>query len=370
MQVSPRHSPLRPISSAPVLWASAWGIAWCSLGTVPAALAADPASAVELETVTVHAAPERADGPVDGYRASRSATVTRTDTPIADIPRAISVIPAQVLEDLGQDRIDRALEFAGGSAIGNQFGGISLSSYNVRGFNTSAMYRNGFATSRGYNTPPDAATLERVEVLKGPDSGLFGKGEPGGLVNLVTKRPQAEAFARLRASAGRWDRYRVAADINTPMNPDASMLGRVNLAFEDKDSFRDYHFNQRLVFAPSVSWQLGADTQLTLDGEYLRNRSMFDMGVVAVNGAVDAVPISHFYGDPTDKGVYNRTGLLQAGLEHALNAQWKLRLATQYLRGHTLDTNGCRARYCAAQLRAARLVMAQQHLATRCARPL
>jgi len=331
MRLSPLYSyAVLPPSSTRVC---ALTLSLISLGMAsihPAARAADP---VELEAIAVHAETERADGPVEGYRATRSATATRTDTPIKEIPRAISVIPTEVLEDLGEERIDRALDFAGGVMRSGDFGGINRS-YNIRGFGSGGMLRNGFANNRGYNTPADAATVERIEVLKGPDSGLFGKGEPGGLINIVTKRPQAEAFTRFRFSAGRWDRYRGSADINTPLSKDGSMLARFNVAYEDNDSFRDYHFNQRLVLAPSFSWQISPDTKLTLDGEFLRNKSMFDFGILAYKGNLDVIPITNFYGDPTDKGVHNKTGTLQAGLEHALNADWKLRLAVQYYRGH------------------------------------
>jgi len=309
-------------------------IALCSLGMAsihPAARAADPA---ELEAIAVYATTERADGPVQGYRATRSATATRTDTPIQDIPRAISVIPAEVLEDLGEDRIDRALDFAAGVTRGNNFGGMSLSGYNVRGFTTSAMYRNGFANNRGTNTAPDAATVERIEVLKGPDSGLFGKGEPGGLINIVTKRPQQQAFTRFKFTAGRWDQYRASADVNTPLNQDGSLLARVNVALEDNDSFRDYVFNRRQVLASALRWQISADTQLTLDAEFIRNKNIFDRGVMPIHDDLYAAPISNYYGNPADRGVSNKTGLIQIHLEHALHNDWKLRLATQYYRGH------------------------------------
>jgi len=313
---------------------SARTIALFSLGMANMHIAALAAGPVELEAIAVQVAPERADGPVEGYRATRLATATRTDTPIQEIPRAISVIPAEVLEDLAEDRIDRALDFAAGVTRGNHFGGISLSGYNVRGFTTSAMFRNGFANNRGTNTAPDAATVERIEVLKGPDSGLFGKGEPGGLVNIVTKRPQPQAFTRFKMQIGRWDRYRGSADINTPLGEDGHVLARVNVALEDNDSFRDHDFNQRQVFATALSWQISASTRLTLDAEFLRNRNLFDRGVIAVDGDLDAVPISNFYSDPADPGVRNKTGLVQIGLEHAFNDDWKLRAATQYYRGH------------------------------------
>ncbi|MDX5374021.1 MAG: TonB-dependent receptor plug domain-containing protein, partial [Pseudomonadaceae bacterium] len=92
---------------------------------------------------------ESATGPVEGYRATRSATATRTDTDIRDTPQSIEVIPRQVLEDLGSTRIDRALDFAGGVSRQNNFGGLTFYNYSVRGFTTGELYRNGFAINRG-----------------------------------------------------------------------------------------------------------------------------------------------------------------------------------------------------------------------------
>ncbi|PXB85729.1 TonB-dependent siderophore receptor, partial [Pseudomonas aeruginosa] len=130
----------------------------------------------------------------------RTASATRTDTRIEDIPQAISVVPRQVLDDLDSARIERALDFAGGVSRQNNFGGLTMFEYNVRGFTTSEFYRDGFSANRGYMNAPDSATIERVEILKGPASSLYGRGDPGGTVNLVTKKPQAERFARLHAS--------------------------------------------------------------------------------------------------------------------------------------------------------------------------
>jgi len=130
-----------------------------------------------LAPVEVSATRETADGPVIGYRATRSATATRTDTPIEDVPRSISVISAEVMEDIGEERIDRALDFAGGVTRGNNFGGIDMTTTNVRGFDTGSQYRNGMASAgnnRGFRSAPDSANIERVEVLKGPASGLLG----------------------------------------------------------------------------------------------------------------------------------------------------------------------------------------------------
>ncbi|WP_043178673.1 TonB-dependent siderophore receptor, partial [Pseudomonas aeruginosa] len=151
----------------------------------------------------------------------------------------------QVLDDLDSARIERALDFAGGVSRQNNFGGLTMFEYNVRGFTTSEFYRDGFSANRGYMNAPDSATIERVEILKGPASSLYGRGDPGGTVNLVTKKPQAERFARLHASAGSWDRYRSTLDLNTPLDEEGDLLYRMNLAVEDSKGFRDYADGQR-----------------------------------------------------------------------------------------------------------------------------
>ena len=98
---------------------------------------------------------------MQGYRANRTASATRTDTRIEDIPQAISVVPRQVLDDLDSARIERALDFAGGVSRQNNFGGLTMFEYNVRGFTTSEFYRDGFSANRGYmnarTAPPSSA---------------------------------------------------------------------------------------------------------------------------------------------------------------------------------------------------------------------
>ncbi|WP_280290900.1 TonB-dependent siderophore receptor [Pseudomonas sp. BN417] len=277
---------------------------------------------------------ENADGPVQGYRANRSASATRTDTDIRDIPQAISVVPAQVLDDLDATRLDRALDFAGGVSRQNNFGGLTFLSYSIRGFTTGELYKNGFAINRGSYSSPDASGIERIEVLKGPAASLYGRGDPGGTVNIVSKKPQPDSFSRLKASAGSWDRYRTSLDLNSPLDDEGRLLSRINLAAEDNGSFRDHAGNQRLVVSPSLTWQLDADTRLLLETEFVRNDSVFDRGIPAVDNQLGSVKRSTFLGEPNDGDIRNRNQLLQTSLEHHLNDVWKLRLANHYAQGH------------------------------------
>ena len=294
----------------------------------------DPAFAeentVELETISVTTdAYESATSPVAGYRATRSASATKTDTALRDIPQSISVIPATVLKDLGSTNVERALEFAGGVSKQNNFGGLTLYEYSVRGFTTSEFYQDGFSANRGYPSTPDAANIERIEVLKGPAASLYGRGDPGGTVNIVTKKPQPEAFTTLQTSAGSWDRYRTALDVNTPLDSDGNVLSRVNLAVEDNHSFRDHVQSKRVFVAPSFSWQLDPDTSLLVESEFVRHSSTFDRGIVDAPG----VSRSTFLGEPNDGDIDNHNNRIQVTLEHHLHDAWKLRLASHYKQG-------------------------------------
>jgi iron complex outermembrane receptor protein len=211
----------------------------------------------------------------------------------------------------------------------NNFGGLTLYEYSVRGFTTSEFYQDGFSANRGYPSAPDTANIERIEVLKGPAASLYGRGDPGGTVNIVTKKPQPEAFTTLQTSAGSWDRYRTALDVNTPLDSQANVLSRVNLAVEDNHSFRDHVGSKRVFVAPSFSWQLDPDTTLLVESEFVRHSSTFDRGIVDAPG----VSRRTFLGEPNDGDIDNHNNRLQATLEHHLNDAWKLRLASHYKQG-------------------------------------
>ncbi|MEE4955195.1 TonB-dependent siderophore receptor [Pseudomonas alliivorans] len=289
---------------------------------------------LELESVNVTSDYqfETATSPVQGYRATRSATATKTDTAIKDIAQSISVVPASVLKDLGSNSVDRALDFAGGVSKQNNFGGLTLYEYSIRGFTTSEFYKDGFSANRGYPATPDAANIERIEVLKGPAASLYGRGDPGGTVNIVTKKPQREAFTTLQTSAGSWDRYRTALDVNTPLDEEGNLLSRVNLAVEDNNSFRDHVESKRVFVAPSFSWQLNPDTHLLVETEFVRHTSTFDRGVVAPNNKWSGVSRSTFLGEPDDD-IDNDNNMVQFALDHQLNDIWSLRLASHYKQG-------------------------------------
>jgi len=318
--------------------------------TCPAVVLANdepPAEPLALEEMQVTASAERADGPVQGYRATRSASATRTDTAIHETPQSISVVPAQVVEDIGATRLEDALDYAGGVERGNNFGGQGLTEFLVRGFSTQEFYRNGFAVNRGYPNMPDASTLERIEVLRGPASMLYGRGDPGGTFNIVSKQPQAERRTVLGSQVNTDGLRRGTLDTTGALDESAAFTYRLNLVAEGSDSFRDHVESERYNIAPVLRWQFSDDTALILEGDYLHNRHPMDRGLTRYPNQAGDLSRDRFLGEESAGKLTNQNATTQLRLEHQLDSQWMLRGGIQYLDGSldggAVENNGLAA---------------------------
>lgn len=228
---------------------------------------------IELQalSITSTADGERADGPVDGYKATRSASATRTDTALHETPQSVSVVPKDVLVDTGATRLQDGLDYAGGVGRANNFGGQGLTTFTVRGFTTGEFYRNGFPINRGYPNAPDANTVERLEVIRGPASSLYGRGDPGGTFNVVSKQPLPESKVTLGSQFDDQGMHRATLDATGPLSQDGSLAYRLNVLGEGGDSFRDDVESERYDVAPVISWQVNDATKITFEGDFMRN---------------------------------------------------------------------------------------------------
>ncbi|WAL59540.1 TonB-dependent siderophore receptor [Thermocoleostomius sinensis] len=224
----------------------------------------------------------------EGYNPSRATTATRTDTPLRDIPASITVIPRQVIEDQGAVRLDEILRNASGVTFSSSFGNRGQD-FRIRGFGAT-QFRNGLREDAGgggsfvNRTAQETANIERVEVLRGPASVLFGQGEPGGVINLVSKSPLTVPYYDIEFTAGNFNFYRPTLDFSGPLTDDGALAYRLNLVYEDTDSFRDFADSRRYFIAPTLAWRMGADTTLTLEASYLQDRRTFDRGLIVLNG--------------------------------------------------------------------------------------
>jgi iron complex outermembrane receptor protein len=256
----------------------------------------------------------------------------RGDFALRETPQAITQIDAEIIDQNAILRLADVLDLSASVARQNNFGGL-WDSYAVRGFagdeNLPSGYLvNGFNGGRGFGGTRDAAGIERVEVLKGPNAALFGRGEPGGTVNIVTKVADFETRGRITALAGSFDRRRADSDVNIAIGDVAAI--RLIGYYENAGSFRDTVRSERLGFLPSVLFRLGERTTLTYDLELSRQEADFDRGVPAIGGVLGLVPRSRFLGEPGDGPVDADATGHQVQLRHEFSDDWSVMLGGQY----------------------------------------
>ena len=269
----------------------------------------------------------------DGYFVPNATSATRTDTPIRDIPASIQVIPRQVLEDQQVIRLEEALRNVSGVTFGeaNEGQGVDVS---IRGFNNAPILRDGFRQYGvfGTQTIPEVANLERIEVLKGPASILFGEIQPGGVINTVTKKPLSNPFYQAEFQIGNRNLFQPRLDFSGPLTSDSKLLYRLNALYEQNDSFRDFDQNfHRILVAPVVTWKISDRTDLSVLLEYVNNEQPADIGRVAIGDQVLYTPRSRITNEPDDS---SQTETYNVGydLEHRFSSNWTVRSAFRYLK--------------------------------------
>ncbi|MBW8354470.1 TonB-dependent siderophore receptor [Pseudomonas protegens] len=290
---------------------------------------------------------ERADGPVQGYRATRSASATRTDTSIHETPQSISVVAKDAVEDLGATRLQDALDYAGGVGRANNFGGQGLTTFTVRGFTTGEFYRNGFPINRGYPNMPDANTIERLEVLRGPATMLYGRGDPGGTFNVVSKQPLPERTVTLGSQLNDQGMRRGTLDASGPLDEDGRLAYRLNVVGEGGDTFRDHVDTERYGVTPVLSWQVSDATRLIFEGDFMRNNAPLDRGVTRYAKQIGSASRDSFFGEKDVGKLHNDNNMAQLRFEHLLNDDWTLGGGVQWLdgslKGNAVEANGIAA---------------------------
>ncbi|WP_292840630.1 TonB-dependent siderophore receptor [Nostoc sp. NMS8] len=271
-------------------------------------------------------------GEQDGYRVPNASAATRTDTPLRDIPQSIQVIPQEVLQDQQVTSTAEALKNITGLTISGAGGantGTSDVQFKTRGFDGNAI-RNGLPTGFAANSI-EVSNIERIELLKGPASVLFGQGSPGGTLNVITKQPLRDPFYAIEATVGSDDLYRAALDLSGPLNNSKTVLYRLNTSYLDRDATTDF-FNNRVFFiAPVLRWDISEKTNLTLEADYTDQKTENPVRGLPAEGTVLAnpngkIPLNRYIGEP-DSNQETKTGRVGYKLEHQLSDNWSFRNA-------------------------------------------
>lgn len=221
---------------------------------------AETKSAVTLDEVVVR-----------GQHNHEAGTALKLDAPPLETPQAVSTVSRETMDQQGVRRIAEALRNVAGVTSNSVYG--FFDGFNIRGFNASAdaTYLDGLLWSNA-QASTELSGLDRLEVVKGPASGLYGQGPLSGMVNLVSKRPQEQRFVDIALGAGSYDFREVRIDANSPLDGDGRVLARLNAVYRDQDFFVDFSGARRTYLAPSLTWKIAERTSLTFLGTWQRDR--------------------------------------------------------------------------------------------------
>jgi iron complex outermembrane recepter protein len=293
------------------------------LNLTPGAVAETPEGNDDEEEVVV-----QGDRRPSAYQTPRTTTGTRTDTPLIDVPQAIQVVPQQVIEDRGIRTIGETLRNVSGVSSGRVSPDAQAFSPVIRGFQSENVLRNGLRDS-SLRFSNEIANIERVEVLKGPASVLFGQGDLGGTINVVTKRPLDRPFYLIGYQVGSFDRHRPFIDFSTPFDQNGAGF-RFNAAYERSNSFKPFERSDSIFIAPVVEFVDGKTTRLTAGIEYLKTTSSGTAPELPASGTVipnrnGRVKLDANLGEPSLVRAESNSIRLGYTLEHQFSPSWSIR---------------------------------------------
>jgi iron complex outermembrane receptor protein len=312
------HDITRPLGRHTIIWSALALAGWISTAAI---------AQVNLAPIEIKGYSE------SGYAARQASTGTKTEVPLHETPVAVQVVPRDVMDDQQVISVKEATKNVSGVLPSTyQF----YEAYTIRGFDTGTdVYRNGLRQPSF--SDQQTANVEQVEILKGPAAILYGRIQPGGMVNVVTKRPLEHAYYSFQQQVGSYDLLRTTVDATGPVTTDGSLLYRVNFARQTNDSFVDFVSNESTFLAPSLTWRPSSRFELNLDLEYQRRNYVHfgtnGGGVPAIGDRPADIPRSRYIGDPSIAVNHpNQQDRDYIGFDwsYALNDKWKLKHRVGY----------------------------------------
>jgi iron complex outermembrane receptor protein len=294
-----------------------------------------------LPEVKVRAtAPESPVGPDEGYEVKRSASSTKTDTPLIETPQSVTVVTRERIEDQGATNLQDALNYAAGVRSDAYGLDSRTDSMRIRGaYPTEYLdglrrQLGGFYTS---NTRVDPYTLERIEVLRGPSSMLYGQGTTGGVINMVSKRPLAETQREIGVQLGSYNRKQLQTDLTGPLTADGEWLYRLAALARESDTQVDFVPDDRQLLAPTLTWRPSGRTTLTLHALWQKDESGSTLQFFPWEGTVlpnpnGQIPTNRFIGQPGQDRYDSQRAEAGWIFEHLIDERWTVRQSARATR--------------------------------------
>ena len=299
--------------------AIAVAVAAASIQTAQADDAASSAP-TPLPKVTVTAEHES-----EGYLAERSRTATKTDTPLLDVPQAVSVVTKDLIHDQSMQSVADLARYVPGAGAAQGEG--NRDTIILRGnSSTSDFFLDGVRDDVEYYR--DFYNIDRVEILKGPNAMIFGRGGAGGIVNRVTRQANWEPVREVSLQGGSWDNRRATVDFGDAVNDRVAL--RITGLYEDSDSYRDGFSFERIGVNPTAAFAIGEATVVRLSYEFYDYDRTADRGLPSELGRPYKTAPSTFFGDPERSDTYATVNQGALVIDHAFNDNVQLRNRTQY----------------------------------------
>ncbi|MCQ9636324.1 TonB-dependent receptor [Chryseobacterium sp. WG23] len=300
-----------------------------------ALLAVSMLSAQEKDTVKIAEIQAVSLQGTHNYRTKKSESVARLPLENLENPTVYNLVPKEIISEMSAVDFNTAMASAPGVVVNNSVNDSGNDIF-LRGFSSSANFRNGLIQNPRVQS--EIANIERIEVIKGPSGTLFGGtlANYGGVVNVVTKKPQENFGGIINYTTGSWGMNRITADINTPLNKEKTALARFNVAAYSQDSFQDAGYNKGLFFSGSILYKVSDKTTVTLDTEFHSPEKTLNAYVrqsekLTFHSMKDLAAIHGRSFTSNDIGSKRTNFVTMAEVTHKFNDQWTSR--TSYQRG-------------------------------------
>ena len=227
------------------------------------------------------------------YKNTNSFIGTKTASALKEVPQSVGYVTKELILDQGATTVNEVVKNISGVNQNSSYNDFSIRGFRATGNRNSGNLLNGMRAQTSLWKQSSLANIERVEVIKGPASALFGNAAPGGVINRVTKKPLFENKNSITVGVGSWNTLKTYGDFTGPLNPKKTLLYRLNLGYEKTDSFRDLQGSESIIAAPSFSYIPNEKTHINVDFVYQNFNGKIDRGQsVPADGNVYSTPIS------------------------------------------------------------------------------
>ena len=227
------------------------------------------------------------------YKNTNSFIGTKTASALKEVPQSVGYVTKELILDQGATTVNEVVKNISGVNQNSSYNDFSIRGFRATGNRNSGNLLNGMRAQTSLWKQSSLANIERVEVIKGPASALFGNAAPGGVINRVTKKPLFENKNNITVGVGSWNTLKTYGDFTGPLNPKKTLLYRLNLGYEKTDSFRDLQGSESIIAAPSFSYIPNEKTHINVDFVYQNFNGKIDRGQsVPADGNVYSTPIS------------------------------------------------------------------------------